>query len=162
MKIEGTKSFSYKEILEMFGHKAGDIADGRDLQDFVYERLKREYGEKGHVLYNAEFEPEFVEPLAEGVDGSVNLHITIEEGKKFTIRRIIFTGINGNEERSLKEGFTLKEGGLFVPSKLESWVDQINKTERFYFVDKDQHVEIRTDEEEGDLDLVINLKKFQP
>lgn len=160
--INGESVISEKEILEWLGMRTGDIADGRLLQKFVYETLKEKYGEKGHVQYNAEFDPEFVEPIAEGLDGTVNIQIFIEEGKQFTIRRIEFVGIESEEAVSLKNDFELKEGSVFVPGKLESGIDKINKTERFYLLDKDQHIEIRTDEEEGNLDLFISLRKIRP
>ncbi len=161
IKIEGETVFTEKEILEMFGQKSGDVADGKSLQDFVYEGLKRGYSEKGYIQFNAEFDPEFVEPEANGFDGVVSALIIIDEGKKFIVRRIEFTGISSDEEKSLRKDLELKEGEIFVPSKLESYIDKINKTGQFYFVDKDQHVEILTNEEAGNLDLVISLKKFQ-
>lgn len=160
--IDGASVFSEKEILEWFGKSFGDIADGRLLQEFVYETLKEKYAEKGYSQFSAEFDPELVKPIAEGLDGTVNVQISIEEGKRFTVRRVEFVGVESEEAELIKNTFELKEGEIFVPSKLASSIDKINQTGRFSILDKDQDVEILTDGKEGNLDLVIILRKITP
>jgi outer membrane protein assembly factor BamA len=157
--IDGNQAFSDREILEFFGQKSGDIANGENLKDFVYERLKQKYGELGYVQYNAEFEPKFLEPSDEKSDGVVNILLTIEEGRPFTVRRIKIDGVEPEEGRKLLTDFPMKSGDLFVPGKLEEWAEAINKTGRFNWFDKDQHVKILSDVEAADVDLVISLKK---
>jgi hypothetical protein len=38
--IDGNQVFSDREILEFFGQKSGDIANGQDLKDFAFERFE--------------------------------------------------------------------------------------------------------------------------
>jgi outer membrane protein insertion porin family len=59
LKVEGNSIFSEQQILSYVGLKKGEIADGKRLQDAVYEDLKKVYGSQGFVQYNAEFEPVF-------------------------------------------------------------------------------------------------------
>src|SRR6187431_907969 len=59
LKVEGNSIFSEQQILGYIGLKKGDIADGKRLQDVVYDELKKAYGSQGFLQYNAEFEPDF-------------------------------------------------------------------------------------------------------
>jgi|KBSMisStaDraftv2_1062788.scaffolds.fasta_scaffold179572_1 outer membrane protein insertion porin family len=160
IKIEGTRKFSKREISELLDLHPGDIADGTKLQDGVYEKLKDAYAERGYVQYNAEFDPEFIEPKDEGADGVVNVGITIDEGPQFSIRRIEFTGVNETEAETLKRNFELGKGDLFVPSKLAKAIEEINKTGEFRQLNKDRDIEIRTDEETPVVDLMIKLTRL--
>ena len=159
--IDGNQVFSDREILEFFGQKSGDIANGQDLKDFAFERLKQKYGELGYVHYNADFEPEYIEPKGGGSDGVVNILFTIDEGRPFKVRRIKIDGIEPEEGERLLADFPMKSGDLYVPGKLEKWAEAINTTGRFNWLDKDQHVQILSDEEAADVDLVISLKKVE-
>lgn len=159
--VEGNSVFSTHAILKSFGQKTGDIANGTALEDFIYYKLRDEYSERGYVNYIAEFDPVFHEVANGGIDGRVDATIAIEEGKKFVVRRIFFTGIEDADARILKRDFLLKERDVFVKSKFELAIRKINETQLFYPIDKDQDVEIRLDEESGDLDLAVKIKKVQ-
>src|SRR5439155_23550062 len=92
IKVEGNSIFSEQRILEFIGLKKGEIADGKRLQDFVGEDLKKVYGSQGFVQASAEFEPEFKDNPANPKEGIVDIKIAIDEGKQFTLHRLEFTG----------------------------------------------------------------------
>ncbi|HEX8250000.1 MAG TPA: POTRA domain-containing protein [Pyrinomonadaceae bacterium] len=162
IKIEGAKVFSPKEILEMLGQKTGDIANGRALREFCFEKLKKSYLNKGYIFYDCDIDPKFVEPKASGEDATVDILITIDEGKQFKIRKIEFAGIEQEKSQELKNNFSLQEGEVYVAEKLKNEIKKINDTGEFYFIDDERNVELRTDEEVGNVDIVINLKKIEP
>jgi outer membrane protein assembly factor BamA len=162
IKVKGNEAITTKTILEMLGQRQGSAADGKAVQDLLYETLKDKYCDLGFVQYNAEFEPDFVEPGNGNSDGVVNVLITIDEGRQFKLRRLEFVGIESDEAEQLAQSFPLKSGDVYIQSKLEKWANAINETKRFAFLDKDRHVQIRTDEEAADLDLEISLKKLLP
>lgn len=158
IKIEGNKVFSDAEILAMFGQYPGDIIDGRRLQTFIYEELKSKYGELGYAEYDAEFEPFFIDPKKKGTDGIFNVEFTINEGRRFSIRTISFVGVDEPVQKTLLAEFPLKPGDIFVQSKFAAGIDQINDSGKFEFLDRDQHVEIRTDSNTSDIDLFIKIR----
>ncbi len=162
IKIEGAVFFSEWEIRASLGQNTGDIADGRKLQNFVFETMKQKYFDNGFLHYNAEFEPDLNEPEAKGMDGIVNVRLLIDEGKQFRVRKISFGGTGRVEEEILKAEFLLNKGDIYTHSKLVSWVEKINSTCRFYFLDKDQHVELLTDDEAGTVDINILIRKKTP
>lgn len=160
-EVEGHTVFSTETILSKLGLKIGAIANGLALRNFLYEKLRDEYVERGYVNYAAEFEPTFSEPKAEGLDGKVHVRFTIDEGRKFTVRKVVFIGVDEPTAKILKRDFLLRQGDVFIKSKFELAITRINETELFPTIDKDNDVEIRLDEEAGDIDIVVKLKKDQ-
>lgn len=159
LKVEGNSIFSEQQILGYVGLKKGEIADGKRLQDAVYEDLKKVYGGQGFVQYNAEFEPEFKDNPANAKEGIVDIVIRIDEGKQFSLRRLEFTGNTFTRDRVMRREFLINEGDIYNQNYLDISVSRINQTQYFDPVDKDQDVEIRTDEEAGNVDLIVKVKE---
>ena len=97
----------------------------------------------------------------------MSARISIDEGKRFIIHRIAFIGVDKGEEELLRQTFPLKTGDIFVESKCREGIDAINKSGEYYQinneddVENDPQVEIRTDEEVGDLDIIIKLNRVK-
>jgi outer membrane protein insertion porin family len=159
LAVEGNSIFSEQQILAYVGLKTGEIADGKKLQEAVYENLKNVYGQQGFVQYNAEFEPEFRDSPTNPNEGIVDIKITIDEGKQFTLRRLEFTGNTFTRDRVLRREFLINEGDIYNSRFMEISVVRLNQTQYFDPIDKDQDVEMRTDEEQGDVDLIVKVKE---
>jgi len=159
LKVEGNSIFSEQQILAYVGLKTGEIADGKRLQDAVYEDLKTVYGSQGFVNYTAEFEPEFKDNPANPNEGIVDITIRVDEGKQFTLRRLEFSGNTFTRDRVMRREFLLNEGDIYNSRYLEISVARLNQTQYFDPIDKDQDVEIKTDEEQGDVDLLVKIKE---
>ncbi len=159
LEVEGNSIFSEDQILAFVGLQTGEIADGKRLQEGVYENLKKLYGSQGFVQYDAEFDPEFKDNPTNPAEGTVDIKITINEGKQFTLRRLEFTGNTFTRDRVLRREFLLNEGDIYNQNFLEISLARANQTQYFDPIDKDQDVEIRTDEEQGDVDLIVKVKE---
>ncbi len=159
LKVEGNSIFSEQDILGYVGLQKGEIADGKRLQEGVYENLKKVYGNQGFVLYNAEFDPEFKDNPANASEGIVDIKITIDEGKQFRLRRLEFTGNTFTRDKVLRREFLINEGDVYNQQNLEVSVLRLNQTGYFDPLDKDQDVEIRTNDEQGDVDLIVKVKE---
>ena len=162
LKVEGNSIFSEEQILAFIGLKKGEIADGKRLQDAVYDEktgMKSVYGQQGFIQFNAEYEPEFKDNPANPNEGIVDIKITIDEGKQFTLRRLEFTGNTFTRDRVMRREFLLNEGDIYNSRSLEVSIVRLNQTQYFDPIDKDQDVEIRTDEEQGDVDLNVKIKE---
>ncbi len=159
LKVEGNSIFSEQQILAGLGLKKGDIADGKRLINGVNEDLKKAYGSQGFVLYKAEFDPEFKDNPANPNEGIVDITITIDEGKQFRLRRLEFAGNTFTRDRVLRREFLINEGDIYNQNALEVSVLRLNQTQYFDPIDKDKDVEIRTDDEQGDVDLVVKVRE---
>ena len=159
LKVEGNSIFSEQQILAYVGLRKGEIADGKRVQDAVYEDLKNVYGSQGFVNYTAEFEPDFKDNPNNPNEGIVDVKIIIDEGKQFTLRRLEFTGNTFTRDRVMRREFLLNEGDIYNSRYLEISIARLNQTQYFDPIDKDQDVEIRTDDEQGDVDLLVKIKE---
>lgn len=159
LKVEGNSIFSEERILQYVGLKKGEIADGKRLQDAVYEDLKKVYGSQGFVLYDAEFIPEFKENPANPNEGIVDITISIDEGRQFRLRRLEFTGNTFTRDKILRREVLMNEGDIYNQIALETSVIRLNQTQYFDPIDKDQDVEIRTNQDQGDVDLVVRVRE---
>lgn len=159
LKVEGNSIFSEQQILAGVGLKKGEIADGKRLQEAVYEELKKAYGSQGFVLYEAEFEPTFRDNPSNDKEGIVDITITIVEGKQFRLRRLEFAGNTFTRDKILRREVLINEGDIYNQRLLEVSVVRLNQSGYFDPIDKDQDVEIRTDEEQGEVDLVVKVKE---
>ena len=157
IKVAGAKEFTEKEILEMLGFARGDVADGKKLIDFVFAGLERIYKDKGYTLFNADFDPIFTPPAFDGLDGTVSLELTIDEGRQFKINNIQFAGVKPEDEQKLRTDFSLKISDTFIQTALETYIKKLNESGRYRFIDHDQHVELRLSEELGNIDIVIKV-----
>ncbi|HMO80582.1 MAG TPA: outer membrane protein assembly factor BamA [Pyrinomonadaceae bacterium] len=159
LKVEGNSIFSEQQILGAIGLKTGDVADGKRLQDAIYEDLKKVYGNQGFVNYNAELDPEFRDNPDNPNEGIVDITITIEEGMQFSLRRLDFQGNTFTRDRVLRREFLMNEGDIYNERALEISLLRLDQTQYFDPINKDQDVERRTDEERGDVDLIVKVKE---
>jgi outer membrane protein insertion porin family len=159
LKVEGNSIFSEQYILGFVGLKKGEIADGKRLQEAVFEDLKKIYGSQGFVLYDAEFNPEFKENPTNPNEGIVDITITITENRQFRLRRLEFTGNTFTRDKILRREVLMNEGDIYNQFALENSIIRLNQTQYFDPIDKDQDVEIRTNQDQGDVDLVIKVRE---
>ncbi|MGI8493997.1 MAG: BamA/OMP85 family outer membrane protein, partial [Pyrinomonadaceae bacterium] len=159
IKVEGNSIFSEQQILGYIGLKKGEIADGKRLRTALYEDLKKVYGGQGFVQYDVELNPDLKDNPANANEGIVDINITIDEGKQFSLHRLEFTGNTFTRDKILRREVLINEGDIYNQNYLEISVARLNQTQFFDPIDKDKDVTIRTDEENGDVDLVIAVKE---
>src|SRR6185369_1947806 len=70
-----------------------------------------------------------------------------------------FTGNTFTRDRVMRREFLINEGDIYNQQYMEISVARLNQTQYFDPIDKDQDVEIRTDEEQGDVDLIVKVKE---
>lgn len=156
INIEGATVFSPEQMKAMLSFHPGDIADGEALSRWLFEDLKKAYGEKGYIQYTAEVTPEFKRD-SEGA-GVVNLKVDIDEGSLFKIRKIEFIGRNLLQDE-LRNLMLIGEGGIFNQLLFEDSIKKLNQAGLFQFIDKDKDVDFISNEEERLLDLRIKLTR---
>ena len=152
IKIEGAEVFTEDEIRSRFGLREGDIAKGNSISKWLFEDLKKVYGELGFVEYTADVSPTFKQE-----QGMVDLKIEIDEGKRFTLRSIHFVGdlIQGV---NLEELLTLQPGNVYNHRLFLQSIARLNDTGLFMPVDADRDVEFNKDDEDSLLQIFIKLK----
>jgi outer membrane protein insertion porin family len=159
--IAGAEFFDAARLREMLPLRAGDIADAEAVGRWLSEHLKERYGDEGFVQYEFELEPEFRLDTATG-EGVADLKVTINEGRRFRLRRLAFAGGENLPEDVLRGAMRLREGEFFSARAFAGAVRRLNSLDlfgagRFEPVDRDKDSEFRADEEAAELDITIHL-----
>ena len=161
IKIEGAKRFSEEQLRALLDIRAGDVANVHTLLHWLNDRVKRAYGDSGHIQYFADIEPHFKSAPGVFNEGVVDLTITITEGVSFVLRKVEFKGAGRTPGTVLRNALAVREGETFSQRKFDETLKNINDLNLFDWIDEGE-VEFRTDEEAAELFIVIRLKERQP
>jgi len=101
IEVFGNDELSEDDILKKIGLIKGQIISGDDLST-VKRLLKTQYETDGYL--NADIKPELV-PLEDTVRNRVVLKITVDEGPKVKVDRIVFFGNKAYDAGDLKSEF---------------------------------------------------------
>ena len=156
IRIKGAEAIAPVRVREMLDLKQGDVADGQKLGKWLFEDLKKHYGELGFIEYTGEIEPQFKAATKTANEGVVDLRVSIEEGRRFRVRTIKFHGNLLTDEELLRL-MRICAGDVFNERLFEESIGELNKLGLFESIDKDKDTSFTTDEEEGLVDIVIKL-----
>lgn len=157
IRIEGAEAVAPEKVRAMLGLDRGDIANGEALGKWLFEDLKKIYGELGFVEYTAEPEPKFRAAMNSANQGVVDFSVRIEEGRRFRLHTIKFQG-SGLTDEELLRLLPIRAGDVFNQRLWEESISELNKSGLFKFIDKDRDADFKTDEEQGLIDIVIKLR----
>lgn len=159
INIKGAKVFTSEQLLEKLNLKIGDIADGQELRQWLFERVKKLYEDSGYIQSDFDIEPKY-KPLAEREnEGIANVEVVVDEGQRFTIGRIEFIGNGQTSDRVLRSALLIKEDEPFNQQRLVESIEKLNSLSLFERIDKDRDVELRTDEESPVLKIYILVRE---
>ena len=161
-KIDGVTIFPLDRVRETLKLKPGEVAGRSGLLEGLEERLKRAYGERGHVQYDYDVEPAFGAVTDAAGDGTVDFIITVYEGPAFKVRRIEFEGNATTRDDVLRREVSLKEDETFNQTLLEESIERLNALGLFEEIDWRKDVDMRADEAKEFLDLRIKVKEKKP
>ena len=158
LRIAGVEAMRIAEVRSLLPMTTGDIVNGEKIGEWLFEDLKRLYGEKGFIEYTAEPVPLFKNNPRNPEEGIVDFEVQIDEGKRFTLRSLTIAGENLSQKQ-LADFFVLKVGDFFNQRLLAESVARINKAGLFDAIDADRDFSFKTDEENATVALVLNLRK---
>jgi len=158
LKINGVEAFRLEEVRSLLQMTKGDIANGDRIAKWLFEDLKRLYGEKGFIEYTAEPVPLFKNDPRNPEEGIVDLEVQIEEGKQYTLRSLTIEG-EKLSQKQMADYFVLTVGDVFNQQLLQESVSRINKTGLFEAIDVDKDFKFKTDQENAIVALELNLRK---
>ena len=156
IKIEGSERFSAMQLRAMLPLSQGEVATGHTISKWLYEDLKKLYGDLGYLQYIVEPDPTY-KKSGEG-EGIVDFRVIIEEGKQFRLRSLKFEGHQLPAEDLLKYS-SLRVGEIYSASAFQDFVNKLNESELFEPIDMDGDSDFRTSEEEGLLSITLKLRR---
>jgi outer membrane protein assembly factor BamA len=142
----------------MFEGKTGDIAGEDSIAAWLYERVKKVYGNLGYIQYTAEIQPKF-HSKDDASEGVVDLAVTIDEGPAFTIAAIKFVGNEEVSRDALLREMTVRKGDVYSQNLFEDSLQRLSQTGQFETIDADKDVDWSVDKQAPRVSLTIHLKK---
>jgi outer membrane protein assembly factor BamA len=152
IRITGNEALSLPQVRAKLELREGDIADGDKIGNWLFGDLKTLYGELGFIQYTGEIIPTFNRESR-----IVDLAVEIEEGERFTLRSLEFSGYV-SKAINPHDLFVIREGDVFNQSLFEESIKRLNDSGVFEFIDKDRDVEFLKNNEESTLKVVVKLR----
>ncbi|MDE1154372.1 MAG: outer membrane protein assembly factor BamA [Acidobacteriaceae bacterium] len=150
----GNKTLTNSRALRaQFAIKDGDWFNatlfGKGLQ-----QLQKAYGSYGFINFVGTPTPRF-----DDAKHLIYLDIDIDEGKKFYISRIEFTGNTLTRDRVIRRELMVEEGQPYNSQMIDYSLQRLNQLSYFDNLKADESVETRQNADAGTVDLLIKLKE---
>jgi outer membrane protein insertion porin family len=156
VNIEGADTAAQEQLRSRLPLAKGDVADGESLGKWLYEDLKKLYGDLGYIEYTAELKPEFKAATDRPGEGVVDISVSIDEGKRFKLSSIEFQGSN-LPVKELRQLFSMNDGDVYSQRLFEAGIRKLNETGWLEMVDADSDSDFKTDEEQRLVQIVIKV-----
>jgi outer membrane protein insertion porin family len=141
----------------VFQMEEGAIFDVSKLRKGM-ENLKKLYGEFGYIDFVAEPSFEFPEP-EKGAAPRIDLHLAVEEGKQFFVRRINFSGNTTTRDKVIRRELFLDEGDMFNTRLWDTSILRLNQLGYFEPLKAEEAADIQRDTRNGLVDLTLKVKE---
>src|SRR6202041_2710102 len=116
------------------------------------EALKKAYGEGGFI--NMVGTPT---PTVDRAKHIVSLNIDIDEGKKFYVSRLEFSGNTITRDKVIRREMLIEEGQVYNSRLVDLSLLRLNQLSYFDVLKSDQDVESQQNADAGTVDLLIKL-----
>ena len=112
----GNNMISSLALASYFGLKAGDVANGMDIEAAL-EKIREEYGRRGYLDATLQPEASFHETAH-----TVSYKIAIAEGAQYHMGGWVITGLSTNGEATVRSHFPIAAGDVFDKIKYEDFL----------------------------------------
>ncbi len=158
IKVEDNTEFNAEQIKAILDIKPGDIVKGYSKVGKGVENLKKAYGTRGYIQFDANPNLEFKDDPNDPTKGIADITFTMEEGKQYTINRIEFLGNTFTRDNVLRREVLLNEGDRYNQSYWDLSLLRLNQLGYFEQV-KEEDATINTNEREGKVDVTLKVQE---
>jgi outer membrane protein insertion porin family len=150
----GNKEYSNNKALRaQFALKDGDWFNATLFQKGI-EALRKAYGEGGFINMIGTPTPRFDEAKK-----LVYFDIDVDEGKKFYISRIEFSGNTITRDKVIRREILVEEGQVYNSRLVDLSLLRLNQLNYFDTLKTEESVETRQNSDAGTVDLLLKLKE---
>ncbi len=158
IKIASTdpdKALSLKvdALKNVFPLKPGDIFSTAKVRKALKDYTSI-YGQYGFIDFVPQPDTEIDEETKR-----INVTMKFEEGKQYYVRRIDFTGNTTTRDKVIRRELLIDEGQLFNQHAWEISILRLNQLDYFDKLDAEKAAEIKRNQKDGTVDLLLKLKE---
>lgn len=152
LEVDGVKTFDPRVIQATFKAQKGEIVDYSELKKAV-EDLREIYSTLGFL--DAAVQPEINPHVDTGI---LDIKVHIDEGNRYTVDRIEFSGNTKTRDRVLRREFLLGEQQDFNSRLLDLSIRRLNQ---LGFLEKieDKDYDVVKDPQHGEVDVLVKVKE---
>jgi len=144
-------SLKVEALKGAFPLKQGDVFSTAKIRKALEDYTKI-YGQYGFIDFVPTPETD-IDEAAKKIDVTMKF----DEGKQYYVRRIDFSGNTTTRDKVVRRQLLLDEGQLFNKRAWELSVLRINQLDYFDKLDPDKAVEIKRNQKQGTVDLLLKL-----
>ncbi|HET7107329.1 MAG TPA: outer membrane protein assembly factor BamA [Candidatus Acidoferrum sp.] len=144
-------SLKVEALKGAFPLKQGDVFSTAKIRKALEDYTKI-YGQYGFIDFVPTPETD-IDEAAKKIDVTMKF----DEGKQYYVRRIDFSGNTTTRDKVIRRQLLLDEGQLFNKRAWELSVLRINQLDYFDKLDADKAVEIKRNQKQGTVDLLLKL-----
>jgi outer membrane protein insertion porin family len=155
LKFEGVTVFRAPEALgrAWFGMAPGDVFSTDRLRKGL-KKMTETYNSLGYIDFTPE--PNF-EPIPD--TDQMDLTITADEGKRFFIRRIDFTGNSTTRDKVIRREILLDEGDIFNSQLWDVSILRLNQLGYFEALKKEDAADIKKNIGSDTVDITLKVRE---
>jgi outer membrane protein insertion porin family len=146
-------SLKVEALKGAFPLKQGDVFSTAKIRKALEDYTKI-YGQYGFIDFVPTPETD-IDEAAKRIDVTMKF----DEGKQYYVRRIDFSGNTTTRDKVIRRQLLIDEGQLFNKRAWELSVLRINQLDYFDKLDPDKAVEIKRNQKQGTVDLLLKLKE---
>jgi outer membrane protein insertion porin family len=146
-------SLKVEALKGAFPLKQGDVFSTAKIRKALEDYTKI-YGQYGFIDFVPTPETD-IDEAAKKIDVTMKF----DEGKQYYVRRIDFSGNTTTRDKVIRRQLLIDEGQLFNKRAWELSVLRINQLDYFDKLDPDKAVEIKRNQKQGTVDLLLKLKE---
>ena len=133
--------------------RAGDLGNSDKIRKGL-ENIKNLYGQQGYINATADIEPKWTEKTPE--EGEVEIEVTVDEGRQFTLHRLEFIGNTNTRDVVLRREVLLTEGSVYNKRLWDLSLLRLNQLGLFDEI-KDKDAQTRTNPRTQEVDIDLNV-----
>lgn len=158
VKIEDNTEFTAEEIKAVLDIKAGDVVRGYSVVNKGIENLKKLYGSRGYIQFNAYPNLDFRDDPSDPTKGTADITFVMEEGKQYSLRRLEFIGNTFTRDNVLRREVLLNEGERYNENLWDLSLLRLNQLGYFDQIKKEDAT-INTNEKDGQVDMTVKVQE---
>src|SRR6185436_14417349 len=134
------------------------VVKGYTVVQKGFVRLKKLYGTRGYIQFNAGFVPDFKDDPVDPSKGVVDITFGVEEGKQYTLHRLEFIGNTFTRDNVMRREVLLNEGERYNENLWELSLLRLNQLGYFDQIKKEDAT-VNTNEKEGQVDMTVKVQE---
>lgn len=150
--IEGLKTIPVENVRAFYNIQEGQVVNYTQLKE-ANDQLKKIYSQQGFL--DMEAVPE-IKPNQE--EKTVDIKITVNEGRQYIVDRIRFVGNTKTRDKVLRREFILEEQQMFNGTLLDISILRLNQLGFFEKIEEKDY-EVNKRPQEAEVDVVVKVKE---